>query len=270
MLELLENIPALVKLGFIASILMIFYALESRFPFRKTIKHKKQHDCINLVFLGFSIAINSLIVAFVLQQSPHFEYALFKQFLLPIWAQLLISLIALDFVAQYCSHYLLHKIPVLWRLHQVHHNDTFVDASTGTRHHPIDYLIRELAAVCCVVLLGIPLAFYMSYKLCTVVFTYASHANIALPTKIDRIISLVFITPTAHKFHHHQTLPWTDSNYGNILSLWDRLFKTWTYEDPAKIHSGLDTSEPRQVMNISYQLLLPFRAKLAVKQSSHK
>ncbi|MFM7195718.1 MAG: sterol desaturase family protein, partial [Bacteroidota bacterium] len=81
---------------------------------------------------------------------------------------------------------------------------------------------------------------------------------ITLPAGLDRALSLVFITPNMHKFHHHFERPWTDSNYGNIFSLWDRLFGTFVYDDPKKIRYGLDVLDPAKDQQVRYQLGIPF------------
>ena len=111
----------------------------------------------------------------------------------PIWVEILISILVLDFFAQYLIHYLLHKIPFMWRFHMIHHSDTTVDATSATRHHPGDYVMREVFALLGIILLGIPLAYYIFYRMITVFFGYFTHANIYLPKTLDKIISLVFV-----------------------------------------------------------------------------
>ena len=115
----------------------------------------------------------------------------------------------------------------------IHHSDSKVDATTGTRHHPGDYLLREVFALGTIILVGAPIAFYLFYRIVTVFFTYFTHANIALPAVVGQTaLSWVIVTPNLHKFHHHFERPWTDTNFGNIFSLWDRMFGTLVYQDP--------------------------------------
>ena len=85
-----------------------------------------------------------------------------------------------------------------------------------------------------------PFAFYVVYRVASIFFTYFSHANVNVPKWIDKPLSLVFITPNMHKFHHHFERPWTDTNFGNIFSFWDRIFGTLVYDDPKKVVYGLD------------------------------
>jgi sterol desaturase/sphingolipid hydroxylase (fatty acid hydroxylase superfamily) len=122
--------------------------------------------------------------------------------------------------------------------------------------------MREVFALIAVVITGAPPAFYFFYRICTVFFTYFTHANISISPGLDKALSLVFITPNMHKFHHHFERPWTDRNYGNIFSVWDRLFGTFVYADTSKIKYGLDVLDPALDENIRYQMQIPFDPKI--------
>jgi sterol desaturase/sphingolipid hydroxylase (fatty acid hydroxylase superfamily) len=172
--------------------------------------------------------------------------------------ELLICVLIFELIAQYTVHYLLHRVKWMWKFHMIHHSDTHLDATSGTRHHPGDFVMREIFALIAVVLTGAPAAFYFFYRICTVFFTYITHANIYVPMWLDKMLSVVFITPNMHKFHHHFERPWTDSNYGNIFSVWDRLFGTFVYDDPSKITYGLDVLDPSKDEKVGYQMGIPF------------
>jgi sterol desaturase/sphingolipid hydroxylase (fatty acid hydroxylase superfamily) len=92
----------------------------------------------------------------------------------------------------------------------------------------------------------------------TIPFTYFNHANISLPLWLDKSLSYVIVSPNMHKFHHHHKLPWTDSNFGNVLSVWDRIFGTFVYGDPTKIIYGLDSSNHTDDEDVVFQLGVPF------------
>jgi sterol desaturase/sphingolipid hydroxylase (fatty acid hydroxylase superfamily) len=100
--------------------------------------------------------------------------------------ELLLAVMLLDLIAQWLAHYMLHKIKWMWKLHLVHHSDTNVDATTGTRHHPGDYAVREIFSLFTVLIFGIPLAYYIFYRIATIFFTYFTHANITLPRWLDK------------------------------------------------------------------------------------
>lgn len=167
-------------------------------------------------------------------------------------------------LAQYIPHYLMHKVKPLWRFHVVHHSDTHVDVSTGTRHHPGEWLIRESFTILGVVLMGVPVGLYYMQRSFQALFTYFNHANIQLPKWLDKTIALVFVSPDMHKFHHHHKRPWTDMNFANIFSLWDRLFGTLVYDETSKIRYGIDTLDDSHDENVAFQLMVPFNHNIQV------
>ncbi len=228
--------------------------------------NRGKHIGKNLIFLGFSFLINSLFAGlFILASQTSIDQGLglYAHLSLSTYSiiSVLLSLIVLDFFAQYLCHVALHKIPFLWKLHVVHHNDFHIDFSSGSRHHPIDYCTRELAALSVVFLMAMPISHYLLYKLITIFFTYFTHANAKLPTPLHRLISLVFVTPNFHHVHHHQYLPYTDSNYGNVLSIWDKLFRTHRHLEADEIEFGVDTDLSDQESQVGFQLKRPFLPK---------
>ncbi len=243
----------------------VFWIAEGAYPLARFQYKKWRHARVNLVLLTTTIIINLLFglataKIFIWSESNHF--GLLHWVTLPEWVELILAVMLLDFIAQYVVHYLLHRVSFMWRFHMVHHSDTHVDVTTGTRHHPGDYIFREIFALFAIVITGMPLGFYIFYRILTILFTYLSHANVVLPRNIDRTFSYVFITPNVHKFHHHFERPWTDTNFGNIFSLWDRIFGTFEYSDPSKIKYGLDVVNGDYSDSLTYQLKLPFDKKI--------
>jgi len=159
-------------------------------------------------------------------------------------------------------------VPVLWRFHVVHHSDTKVDATTGTRLHPGDFAVREVIALVALLVTGAPLAFYLVYRIITVFFTYMTHANVALPERLDRALSWIFVTPNMHKFHHHFERPWTDTNYGGILAVWDRLFGTFVEGDVHSVVYGVDVADRARDEDVVHQFGLPFAAGSPSRRST--
>lgn len=251
------------KLAWIFICLSFNWIGEAIVPLFRFNYKKLKHIGVNMVFLFSDLAINVLFtLAFggVFYWVAQNDIGLLNMVELPLWAELILAVMILDFAAQYLIHYLLHTIPVLWRFHMIHHSDTHVDATSATRHHPGDYVSREIMALAAVVIFGIPLAFYLFYRIITVFFAYWTHANISLPKWLDNTLAWVLVTPDMHKFHHHYERPWTDTNFGNIFSIWDRIFGTLTYEDPKDIKYGLDCLPDDKAMNIGYQFSVPFRS----------
>jgi len=264
-LDFFESIPNWQKLIWILLCLSLSWIIEAVAPLFKFSYKKWRHAGINFVYLLMTLTINILFGIFtvgIFNWIGQNEIGLLYLFNLPVWLELLIAILLFDLVAQYFVHVLLHKYKWMWKLHMVHHSDTKVDATTGTRHHPGDYAFRELFALLTIIAVGAPFAFYMFYRIATILFTYLTHANINVPVALDKIIALVFISPHMHKFHHHYERPWTDSNFGNIFSFWDRIFGTMVYDDPKKIKFGLDVLDDDKDENIGFQLGIPFNKNI--------
>ncbi len=255
------ELSSLQKLGWIIFCISIFWILEGAYPLAMHNYKKWRHARTNLVLLGTTIIINvlfGLLIAGVFFWLAENQFGLLYLVDLPLWLELLLGIMLLDAIAQYGVHYLLHKVKFMWKFHMVHHSDTEVDVTTGTRHHPGDYIFRELFSLIAIIIGGLPFGFYMVYRILTVLFTYWGHANFHLPEKVDRALHWVFITPNMHKFHHHYERPWTDTNFGNIFSFWDRIMGTLVYDDPKKVQYGLDVLEDEKSNDLAYQLKVPF------------
>ncbi|MGZ3881182.1 MAG: sterol desaturase family protein, partial [Flavisolibacter sp.] len=152
-----------------------------------------------------------------------------------------------------------HKIRLLWRFHMIHHSDNNVDVTTGLRHHPIESVLRGVFFLVGVLVSGAPVYAVMFYQTFLVLSTQFTHANIRLPGWVDRALSYVFVSPNMHKVHHHWQQPYTDSNYGAVLSIWDRLFGTYQHLEPNEIRYGLDRYYPNEEdENLSMLLKKPF------------
>mgnify|MGYP001030688517 FL=1 len=264
LISFLNTVTSADRIGFVCLCLAFAIVLEAFIPLFEFKGQKFQHVTRNLVFVVTTgiVTIALAYLAFEIIQIERYGYGLLNLVTLPVWAEMVLSLIVLDFFGQYFVHVCLHQNKWLWKLHLVHHSDTEVDASTGTRHHPGDMLVRESLIFCVIMVFGISPHWYVLYRIITPFFAYFTHANIALPPALDRMLSLLFVTPNMHKFHHHDARPWTNTNYGNILSCWDRLFGTYTYQDPGFVRYGLDTVDAAQADNLVYQFSLPFNSKI--------
>ncbi len=256
-----EQLTSLQKLAVVFACLGFNWILEMVIPLFKFSYNKWNHAKVNLFFLATTLIINTLFTLMtvgIFQWMEIHQWGLLNMIYFPDWVEIIIALLLLDFIAQYMAHYTLHRVKWMWKMHLVHHSDTHVDVTTGTRHHPGDYVVREVFALLAILIGGIPLAYYIIYRILSIVFTYYEHANVSFPKWLDRTLGVLFITPDMHKFHHHFERPWTDSNFGNIFSLWDRLFGTLVQDDTRKIHFGIDVLEDKYDEDILYQLKVPF------------
>jgi sterol desaturase/sphingolipid hydroxylase (fatty acid hydroxylase superfamily) len=269
--EFWNNVTPAQRLVTILIPLVFFWLIEYIIPlvaFDKGYK-KIRHTGVNLVFLLTSFIVN-LILGIVTVATATWtadnHFGLMNWVAFPLWAKVLFTLFIMDLFAQYIPHYLLHKVKFLWRFHVVHHSDTHVDVSTGTRHHPGEWIIRESFTILGVVLMGVPTGLYFMHRSFQALFTYFNHANIQLPKWLDRTIGLVFVSPDMHKFHHHYKRPWTDMNFANSFSIWDRVFGTLVYDDTKKIRYGIDTLDDSLDENIGFQMKVPFDLSVQVTQ----
>ena len=169
-----------------------------------------------------------------------------------------ISIVILDFTA-YLAHVTLHKSPLLWRVHRVHHCDPFVDVTTAFRQHPIEGIWRFLWTVVPVWLFGLPATGVILYRILSAANALFEHANIRVSQRLDRAVARIWVSPNMHKVHHSQSQLQTDSNYGNILSIYDRVFCTFRATDEAfSVTYGLEDVSPNDGKSIARLVTLPF------------
>ena len=152
----------------------------------------------------------------------------------------LLAFVFLDF-GEYVYHVFMHKVKRLWMFHIVHHSDTTVDVSTTLREHPGENFIRLTFTLAWVFISGTAFWILMLRQIIQACTTLFAHMNYRLPEKTDRIIGLLFITPNLHQVHHHYKQPYTDCNYGDVLSIWDRIFGTFRRTSASKLVFGVDT-----------------------------
>jgi sterol desaturase/sphingolipid hydroxylase (fatty acid hydroxylase superfamily) len=143
----------------------------------------------------------------------------------PTLIEATLAIVALD-LAIYWQHRAFHRLPWLWRIHRVHHNDTQFEVTLGLRFHPAEILLSMLYKFAVILLLGPPAIVVGLYEILLAGFALMTHADVALPARMDRSLRSVFVTPDWHRVHHSVHRDETDSNYGNLLSLWDRLFNS--------------------------------------------
>lgn len=260
-----ETIPSLHRSLILVGGISFFWLLEGAVPLFKFKYRKWSHALPNLFFTLTTVIIN-FILAFLLLKTADWTVANKFGIInwipnLPLWAFVLLGVMLLDFFGAYLAHLTEHKVKPLWMVHLVHHTDHNVDTTTANRHHPLESVIRFLFTLFGVFIVGAPIGVVMLYQSLSLVATQFGHANIRMPRKLDEYLSWVIVSPDMHKVHHHYKLPYTDSNYGNIFSIWDRLFGTFMKYDRDSIVYGVDTF-PDETENGSISGLL--------KQPFHK
>ncbi len=172
-------------------------------------------------------------------------------------------------LVSWAVHMAMHKVPLLWRVHSVHHSDGFMDVSTTVRFHPLEFLITTPVVVAAVIAAGVSPVALLAYEILDAVMAVFTHANIRLPRWFERGLSWLLITPDMHRVHHSSWQPETDSNYGATLSIWDRLFGTFRRREPddlVTLDLGLAEFRDGRERSIIGLLAQPFRR--AVTQPS--
>jgi len=161
------------------------------------------------------------------QWAQSHEQGLLNQLGGPWWIAVTATFVIRSFVG-YVTHLLTHKIPLLWRLHRVHHSDTHVDVTTTLRTHPLELALAFLILLPLTIAIGLTPWVLVAYEILHGVADFLAHANLRLPEGLDRSLRWVFVTPNMHCLHHSSYRPETDSNYGQVFSVWDRLFGTYS------------------------------------------
>jgi sterol desaturase/sphingolipid hydroxylase (fatty acid hydroxylase superfamily) len=263
-LQYFKDIPSTHRAIILVGGITFFWLLEGLVPLF-SFKYKKwKHSIPNFFFTLTTIVINFGLAFLLLYSSDWVEANNFGilNWLpeMPLWLFALLGVVLLDFFGAYLAHFVEHKIKPLWMIHLVHHTDHKVDTTTANRHHPLESLIRFAFTLFGVFVVGTPIAIVMLYQSVSLVATQFTHANLKLPKKIDKLISYFLVSPDMHKIHHHHVLPYTDSNYGNVFSIWDRVFGTYMEMDREKLIYGVDVfPNEEQNGNIVELLKQPFQ-----------
>lgn len=240
----------------------IFWLIERAVPLFSNNYGKWKHAGINFFFTITTIVVN-FVLAFILVRTSEWvvatDFGLLQWMNLPTWAVLVLGMPLLDLVGAYAAHWTEHRIPALWRFHLIHHTDQHIDTTSANRHHPGESVIRFVFTTAAVLIVGAPIWLVFLYQSMSVVLSQFNHANIVVPKWLDKVLSPVFVTPDMHRVHHHYRMPYTDTNFGNIFSFWDRAFGTYSAVDNSKLIYGVDTHmDAADHSSIGHMLKIPF------------
>ena len=179
------------------------------------------------------------------------------------FVQLMLGVFAVDFAYGYVAHRSMHAWPALWKYHRVHHSDAFVDVTTSYRTHPVEIAWRHLWMLVAVWGLGVPASAVVIFRVLSAVNGILEHANIRVRPALDAALSLIWVTPNMHKVHHSRDQVETDSNYGNIFALHDRVLGTFVPTERAfSVRYGLDDVDPRETRTFAALMTMPWRKRL--------
>jgi sterol desaturase/sphingolipid hydroxylase (fatty acid hydroxylase superfamily) len=257
-----------IRLGFFTGVFLLLAILERLSPRRIPTTSKSRRWFANLVI----VALNPLSVRLVFPVLPlgvallasERHWGVLNNLAFPIWLETALGVIALDLTV-YLQHVLHHAIPLLWRLHMVHHSDLNFDCTTGMRFHPIEIVLSMALKISAILALGPPVMAVLIFEVALNATSMFNHSNIYIPEKADRLIRLCLVTPDMHRVHHSVIVRETNSNYGFCFPWWDRLLGTYKNQ-PEKGHLemtiGLSQFRDENRLTLPKLLLLPFVGNL--------
>jgi sterol desaturase/sphingolipid hydroxylase (fatty acid hydroxylase superfamily) len=238
--------------------------VEAAIPLHARGRWHRAHLGPNLSLTLLTFATNAFLSAGLLAALLWLHgagFGLLHLFALPPALEVVLAVVGLD-LSFYVAHRAMHQVPAFWRFHRVHHSDPAVDVTTTIRQHPGESLIRYVFMGACAVALGPSPGAFALYRLAVALNGLLEHANLRAPLWLDGALSLVTTWPHMHKIHHSRRREETDTNYGNLLSLWDRLFWTFTPSSRGtRIAYGLDGLDDPATQTTAGLLALPFRAR---------
>ena len=267
--EFILNYEVSIRLSFFLGVFALIAVWELLAPKRVLSVSKVVRWSNNLGLVFFNSFILRLLfpaaavgVAVTAQQN---NWGLFNLTEVPIWLAISASIVIMDLVI-YLQHVMVHAVPVLWRLHRVHHADLDYDVTTGSRFHTIEIILSMLIKFATIVLLGPPIVAVIVFEVVLNAMAMFNHGNVGLPKSLDNLLRWFIVTPDMHRVHHSIEDDETNSNFGFNLSWWDRLFGTYR-EQPRAGHQGMTIGirgfrETKQAAWITGMLTMPFVGKV--------
>jgi len=266
--HLFQYEPA-IRLGVFASTLSVMAIWEILAPRRQMMTNKPLHwvNNLGLVFVNSFLLrilapVGAVGVAAFAQSS---QWGLFHAVSAPDWLAVLVSVVLLDMTI-YLQHVMFHAVPILWRLHLVHHADLDFDVTTGLRFHTVEILLSFGIKAGAILLLGAPALAVLIFEVLLNASSMFNHSNVRMPLGLDRAVRLFVVTPDMHRVHHSVIARETNSNFGFNLPWWDRLFGTYR-DQPAEGHTDMTIGlsqfrDDRRVERLQWMLALPFTGQV--------
>jgi len=258
-----------IRLGFFFGVFVVMALWELVSPRRRLLTSKLVRWTSNLGLVFFNTIVLRLLfpaaavgmAVFAAEQG----WGLFNYIDAPFWLAVICSVVIMDFFI-WLQHVMVHAVPVLWRLHRVHHADMDFDVTTGARFHTLEILLSMLIKFAVIILLGPPLVAVLIFEVVLNATSMFNHGNVRLPVTLDRILRLVVVTPDMHRVHHSVEDDETNSNFGFNLPWWDRLFGTYRAQ-PRGGHEGMTIGirtfrEDKWCSRLPGMLAIPFVGKV--------
>ncbi|WP_375230015.1 sterol desaturase family protein [Roseobacter sp. S98] len=264
----MEN-EALIRLGVFLGLFAVLALLEKLAPRRVRSQPRSRRWVTNwgvtivntLTLRAMAFALPLLAVGAAIDAEAQ-GWGLFNALTLPLWLEVIVCVLILDF-AIWLQHLITHKVPLLWRLHRVHHADVDMDVTTAIRFHPVEIALSMLLKIGLVYLLGPAAIAVVLFEIILNGTAMFNHSNLRLPLWLDSVVRRVLVTPDMHRVHHSMHRHEHDSNYGFSLSIWDRMFGTYIAQPEAghdDMQVGLEWQDDRPA-RFGWSMALPFSRK---------
>jgi sterol desaturase/sphingolipid hydroxylase (fatty acid hydroxylase superfamily) len=263
--EWVLNNETVIRLGSFIGIFLIMAVLEGIIPRRKLSLSRWKRWANNIGLVVFNTVLLRVVfptaaVGFTLFAAEQ-EWGFLNYYSIPVLGSVIIAIVILD-LAIYLQHVMFHAVPLLWRLHRVHHADLDYDVTTGARFHPVEILLSMLIKFSVIGILGPPVLAVVLFEVILNGMAMFNHSNVRLPVSLDTFLRTFVVTPDMHRVHHSVEDFEANSNFGFNLSCWDRIFATYTAQ-PEAGHEGMTIGinhfrDPKQVDSLPGMLMLPF------------
>jgi sterol desaturase/sphingolipid hydroxylase (fatty acid hydroxylase superfamily) len=251
-----------IRLSVFLGILIVMIGLENLFPARDRVQKRRPRWLTNFGLVVIDTVVIRLLFPVIAVGAAIWAEAqglgLFNLLPLPVWFSILMAVIILDMMI-YWQHVAFHKIPVLWRLHKIHHADRDLDASSGLRFHPVEIVISMVYKMAIVVLLGAPALAVIIFEILLNACAVFNHANVRLPNWIERPLRQIMVTPALHRIHHSVIERETNTNYGFSVIWWDKIFGSYTDKPEGQLTLGLNEYQTDAPSRLWWSLTAPFR-----------
>ncbi len=241
MTEFIQGNEVAIRLSFFFGVFAVMAVWELLAPRRALTQSKavRWYANLSVVVLNTGLArmvfpLAPVAVAIVAAERG---WGVFNNADVPSGVAIVAAVVILDF-AIYLQHVMVHAVPMLWRLHRMHHADLDFDVTTGSRFHPVEIILSVAIKMAVIVLIGAPVAAVVIFEVVLNATAMFNHSNVALPLSLDRVLRLFVVTPDMHRVHHSELPHETNSNFGFNLPWWDRLFGTYR-DQPDKGHEGM-------------------------------
>jgi sterol desaturase/sphingolipid hydroxylase (fatty acid hydroxylase superfamily) len=248
----------------IGILLIVFFTLETFIPDITHFRNRKRHAARNLVLVFLCFMVNGIAAAWfghwlvVIQDQ---QWGLLNILHLDGWGMAIVGLFLID-LDSYIMHVVFHKVSLLWRLHRVHHSDNKLDSTSSLRSHPLETVLQAMWRTVTFALLGMPFASFVLFYTVALPLLFIQHSNLRMPVWLENSLGALFVMSTWHRIHHSDEQRFTDSHYGNVFTIWDRIFGTSHSDvEVGRLTWGLKEFKEDEDQRVKRQLLSPFKSR---------